>query len=47
MSSVAFSQDFDLDGVGNWPRYDNNGTVDTRTHSDFNEIVTTNGGWCR
>src|SRR3990172_8888697 len=40
---VAFSQDYDLDGVGNWPRYDNNGTVDTRTHSDFNEIVTTNG----
>ena len=36
---IAFSQDWDLDGLGNWPRFDDNGTVETRTHSDFNEIV--------
>ncbi|MBI1929358.1 hypothetical protein HYR99_34580, partial [Candidatus Poribacteria bacterium] len=43
MSAVNFFQDWDLEGLGNWPRFDNNGTVDNRTHSDFNEIVVTQG----
>jgi RHS repeat-associated protein len=36
---VGFFQDWDVEGVGNWTRQDDNGRVETRTHSDFNEIV--------
>jgi RHS repeat-associated protein len=35
---VAFYQDWDLEGVGNWSRQDDNSRVETRNHSDFNEI---------
>ena len=44
MSTVAYYEDWDLDGVGNWPSvWKNNGTAQTRTFSDFNEIVNENG----
>ncbi len=36
---VGFYQDWDLEGLGNWSRQDDNARVETRTHSDFNEIV--------
>ena len=36
---VGFFQDWDLEGLGNWTRQDDNARVETRTHSDFNEIV--------
>jgi len=36
---VSAYQDWDLEGLGNWSRQDDNGRVETRTHSDFNEIV--------
>ncbi len=40
MSAVNFFQDWDLEGVGNWSDFFNNSaTAESRTHSDFNEIV--------
>jgi RHS repeat-associated protein len=36
---VGFYQDWDLEGLGNWARQDDNARVEARTHSDFNEIV--------
>jgi len=36
--SVAFFQDWDLEGLGNWTRLDDDARVETRDHSDFNEI---------
>jgi RHS repeat-associated protein len=35
---IAFYQDWDLEGVGNWTRQDDNARIETRNHSDFNEI---------
>ncbi len=35
---VTFYQDWDLEGVGNWSREDGVARVETRTHTDFNEI---------
>jgi hypothetical protein len=43
--NVAFTQDWDLDGLGNWARQDDDGRVETRDSSDFNEIYDrTTGG---
>jgi len=36
---ISAYNDWDLEGLGNWSRQDDNGRVETRTHSDFNEIV--------
>jgi RHS repeat-associated protein len=42
-AEVQFFQDWDLDGPGNWPRFfNNNPAEETRTHSDFNEIINRN-----
>jgi RHS repeat-associated protein len=38
MSTIGFFQDWDLDAVGNWTREDDNARVETRLHSDFNDI---------
>jgi RHS repeat-associated protein len=39
MTNVNYYQDWDFDGAGNWTRQDDNGRVESRNHSDFNEIV--------
>lgn len=39
LSSATFFQDWDLDGLGNWQRQDDNARVETRNHSDFNELT--------
>ena len=41
---ISFFEDWDLEGLGNWSRLDRNGTVETRTHTDFNEIHQINAG---
>jgi len=39
-----YYQEWDLDGLGNWSSFnDNNPTPETRTHSEFNEIVSSSG----
>ncbi|MCZ7644518.1 MAG: RHS repeat-associated core domain-containing protein [Planctomycetota bacterium] len=38
IGTTSYYQDWDLDGVGNWGRLDDNANVETRTHTDFNEI---------
>ncbi|MBN1560378.1 RHS repeat-associated core domain-containing protein [candidate division KSB1 bacterium] len=44
MSTVNYYEDWDLDGLGNWSSvWKNSSTAQTRTHSDFNEIVNNNG----
>ena len=41
---VNYYQDWQLDGLGNWQSvWKNSATAQTRTHSDFNEIVNNNG----
>lgn len=35
----ASYQDWDLEGLGNWTRQDDNACVETRTRSDYNEVV--------
>ncbi|MEQ8822686.1 MAG: hypothetical protein RLY93_20810, partial [Sumerlaeia bacterium] len=36
---IAIFKDWDLDGANNWSTFWKDGTAQTRTHSDFNEIV--------
>ncbi len=35
----GFSQSWQLDDLGNWTQFDDNGTTETRTHNAVNEIV--------
>ena len=35
---IVFSQDWDLEGLGNWTRFDDNARIETRDHTDFNEL---------
>ena len=35
----AFAQDWTLDAVGNWSAFDNNGSLETRTHNALNQLT--------
>ena len=35
----GFAQNWQLDDLGNWTQFDNNGSIESRTHNEMNEIV--------
>ena len=35
----GFAQNWQLDDLGNWTQFDNNGSIESRTHNEVNEIV--------
>ena len=39
LSKSLNSQSWQLDDLGNWTQFNNNGTTETRTHNAVNEIV--------
>jgi hypothetical protein len=39
----GYTQDWELDAMGNWRSFDDDGTVQTRAVNVFNEITSTSG----
>ncbi|REK22183.1 MAG: hypothetical protein DWQ42_17660 [Planctomycetota bacterium] len=44
LTSTNFTQDWTLDGLGNWEAFDDDGTSVTRTVNEANEIATSSAG---